>query len=156
MWKFANPTVFMGLATRILPWLTGLTVLLFLAGLYGVAIAPDDYQQGATVKIMYIHVPSAWLAMAGCGVMSLSALGVLVCRHPLAAVGHSEGHRRTGREPRRGGEARAVRRDRARCAGSRVEASRRRGLPQRQGSGRVRVGGAGAAGPGEAALRLVL
>ncbi|CAM5775757.1 heme exporter protein C [Labrys miyagiensis] len=86
MWKLANPTVFLGLAARLLPWLVAITVLLFVAGLYGVAMAPDDYQQGATVKIMYIHVPSAWLAMAGWGVMSLSALGVLVWRHPLAEV----------------------------------------------------------------------
>ncbi|MDZ5452869.1 MULTISPECIES: heme ABC transporter permease [Labrys] len=86
MWKYANPTLFMGLAGRLLPWLAGVTVLLFAAGLYGAAFAPDDYQQGATVKIMYIHVPCAWLAMAGWGAMSLSALGVLVWRHPLAEV----------------------------------------------------------------------
>lgn len=86
MWKYANPTLFMGLAGRLLPWLAGVTVLLFAAGLYGAAMAPDDYQQGATVKIMYIHVPCAWLAMAGWGAMTLSALGVLVWRHPLAEV----------------------------------------------------------------------
>ena len=48
--------------------------------------APDDYQQGATVKIMYIHVPSAWLGMMGWTVMSVAALGTLVWRHPLADV----------------------------------------------------------------------
>ena len=86
MWKLANPTIFMNFAARVLPWLIGLTVLLFAAGLYGSATAPDDYQQGATVKIMFIHVPFAWLAMAGWGLMSLSAIGVLVRRHPLAEV----------------------------------------------------------------------
>jgi heme exporter protein C len=48
--------------------------------------APDDYQQGATVKIMYIHVPSAWLGMMGWSLMSIAALGTLVWRHPLADV----------------------------------------------------------------------
>ena len=49
-------------------------------------MAPDDYQQGATVKIMFIHVPNAWLSMFVWGVMSLPALGTLVWRHPLADV----------------------------------------------------------------------
>ncbi len=49
-------------------------------------IAPDDYQQGATVKIMYLHVPSAWLGMLCWGLMSVAALGTLVWRHPLADV----------------------------------------------------------------------
>ena len=86
MWKLANPTMFMDLAGRVLPWLTGLTLALFAVGLYGSVLAPDDYQQGATVKIMFIHVPFAWLAMAGWIVMSISAIGVLVWRHPLAEV----------------------------------------------------------------------
>ena len=47
---------------------------------------PDDYQQGATVKIMYIHVPNAWLSMFVWGMMSAAALGTLVWRHPLADV----------------------------------------------------------------------
>ena len=49
-------------------------------------MAPDDYQQGATVKIMFIHVPNAWLSMFVWGVMSIAALGTLVWRHPLADV----------------------------------------------------------------------
>src|SRR6476620_202962 len=48
--------------------------------------APYDYQQGATVKIMFLHVPAAWLCMMGWGLMSLAALGTLVWRHPLADV----------------------------------------------------------------------
>ena len=48
--------------------------------------APDDYQQGATVKIMFLHVPAAWLGMMGWGLMSVAALGTLVWRHPLADV----------------------------------------------------------------------
>ena len=49
-------------------------------------VAPDDYQQGATVKIMFLHVPAAWLGMLGWGVMTVAALGTLVWRHPLADV----------------------------------------------------------------------
>jgi heme exporter protein C len=83
---FANPTRFLAFAERVLPWLIGLTVLAFGAGLYLSQGAPDDYQQGATVKIMFLHVPSAWLSMFGWTVMSIAALGTLVWRHPLADV----------------------------------------------------------------------
>jgi len=87
MIKFANPSVFLRLAERLLPWLVGLTVLALGAGLYlALFVAPADYQQGETVRIMFIHVPSAWLAMAGYGIIALSALGTLVWRHPLADV----------------------------------------------------------------------
>jgi heme exporter protein C len=82
----ANPTRFLKLVDRVLPWLAALTAIVFIYGLYRVAGAPDDYQQGATVKIMFIHVPNAWLSMFVWGVMSLSALGTLVWRHPLADV----------------------------------------------------------------------
>ena len=82
----ANPTRFLNLTTRILPWLAAATAILLLAGLYLAAMAPDDYQQGSTVKIMFVHVPNAWLAMFVWGVMSLAALGTLVWRHPLADV----------------------------------------------------------------------
>src|SRR3984885_55947 len=82
----ANPTKFLSLTARILPWLAAATAILLLIGLTQSAMAPDDYQQGATVKIMFIHVPNAWLSMFVWGVMSLAALGTLVWRHPLADV----------------------------------------------------------------------
>ena len=82
----ANPSRFLTLAGRILPWLVAVTALVLAIGLYQSAIAPDDYQQGATVKIMFIHVPNAWLSMFVWGVMSIAALGTLVWRHPLADV----------------------------------------------------------------------
>jgi heme exporter protein C len=82
----ANPTRFLRFAHRALPWLFELTGALFIIGLYLVYRAPDDYQQGATVKIMFIHVPNAWLSMFVWGVMSVAALGTLVWRHPLADV----------------------------------------------------------------------
>jgi heme exporter protein C len=82
----ANPTRFLNFAERALPWLAASTALAFAVGLYLSWQAPDDYQQGATVKIMFIHVPFAWLAMFGWGLMSVAALGTLVWRHPLADV----------------------------------------------------------------------
>ncbi|WP_321344166.1 heme ABC transporter permease [Breoghania sp.] len=83
----ANPTRFLRLSDRLLPWLIGATVLTMAAGLYlSLFVSPDDYQQGATVKIMYIHVPFAWLAMFSYTVMAIAALGTLVWKHPLADV----------------------------------------------------------------------
>jgi heme exporter protein C len=85
--ELANPTRFRSLAERALPWLAAVTALTFAIGLYqSFFIAPEDYQQGATVRIMYIHVPAAWLAMLGWSVMTIAALGTLVWRHPLADV----------------------------------------------------------------------
>ena len=82
----ANPTRFLSLVQRVLPWLSGATVLAFAAGLWLAATAPDDYQHGAVVKIMFVHVPAAWLAMGTWTLMSIAALGTLVWRHPLADV----------------------------------------------------------------------
>ena len=82
----ANPTRFLGLAARILPWLAGLTAVVFAIGIYLSFTTEGDYQQGETVRIMYVHVPAAWLSMMCYTVMALSALGTLVWRHPLADV----------------------------------------------------------------------
>jgi len=82
----ANPSRFLGFSTRLLPWLTTATVMAFVLALAQVYAAPDDYQQGATVKIMFIHVPAAWLGVFGWVLMSIAALGTLVWRHPLADV----------------------------------------------------------------------
>ncbi|MFC3221078.1 heme ABC transporter permease [Tianweitania populi] len=82
----ANPTRFLALSGRIVPVLAVLSVLVLVIGLYLSFAAPEDYQQGSTVQIMYIHVPFAWLSMMCWGVMSLAALGTLVWRHPLADV----------------------------------------------------------------------
>ncbi|AVT79078.1 MULTISPECIES: heme ABC transporter permease [Rhodopseudomonas] len=84
--ELANPTRFLTLAGRLLPWLAAATALALAAGLTQGMLAPDDYQQGATVKIMFVHVPNAWLAMFVWGVMSVASLGTLVWRHPLADV----------------------------------------------------------------------
>ncbi|MEX0345168.1 MAG: heme ABC transporter permease [Rhizobiaceae bacterium] len=84
--ELANPTRFVGLANALVPWLAGISALLIAVGLWMGFNAPEDYQQGITVRIMYIHVPFAWLAMMVWGVMTISALGTLVWRHPLADV----------------------------------------------------------------------
>ena len=84
MWNLANPSVFLALTRRALPWLAVATAALFVVGLALGFAAPPDYQQGETVKIMYIHVPAAWLSTFIYGVMALASLGTLVWRHPLA------------------------------------------------------------------------
>jgi heme exporter protein C len=85
--KLANPTQFMTFSARLLPWLAMLAGGLIAAGVYlAFFIAPPDYQQGHTAKIMYVHVPSAWLAMFGYALVAASSFGLLVFRHPLADV----------------------------------------------------------------------
>ena len=86
IWDFANPTRFLAIANPAIVWLAAATALAFAAGLWMSFNAPEDYQQGATVLIMFIHVPAAWLAMMCYTVMSVSAVGSLVWRHPLADV----------------------------------------------------------------------
>ncbi|WMS40829.1 heme ABC transporter permease [Acuticoccus sp. MNP-M23] len=82
-----NPGRFASLADRLVPWLAGLTAIVLGVGLYyALWASPEDYQQGATVRIMYIHVPSAWMAMFTYMVMTSAALGTLVWKHPLADV----------------------------------------------------------------------
>ncbi|HEU4356882.1 MAG TPA: heme ABC transporter permease [Xanthobacteraceae bacterium] len=84
--QLANPSRFLAISGRALPWLSAATVLVFAIGVIQIYLAPDDYQQGATVKIMFIHVPAAWLGIFGWLLMSTAALGTLVWRHPLADV----------------------------------------------------------------------
>ena len=87
IWALANPTRFLAFVARLLPWLAGLTVILFVVGLYLTFFyAPADYQQGNTVRIMFIHVPAAWLAMFAYSMMAMSSVGLLVWKHPLADV----------------------------------------------------------------------
>jgi heme exporter protein C len=83
--NIANPTTFLSLVRRVLPWTAALTTALLMVGLYlTFFVAPPDYQQGESVKIMYLHVPAAWLSLFIYVVMSAAALGTLVWRHPLA------------------------------------------------------------------------
>ena len=85
--RLANPTRFMAFSGAILPWVAAASVLLIAYAMYLIFfVAPPDYQQGETVKIMYIHVPSAWLALGGYAIIAMSSFGLLVFRHPLADV----------------------------------------------------------------------
>lgn len=82
-----NPGRFSVIAERAIPWLAGATVLTFAVGLWlGLVASPEDYQQGSTVRIMYVHVPAAWMALFTYVVMTSAALGTLVWKHPLADV----------------------------------------------------------------------
>lgn len=85
--KLANPTRFLKLTAILLPITICLALLLMSVGLYMTFfVAPEDYQQGQMVRIMFIHVPSAWLAMLSYSLMTASAIGTLVWKHPLADV----------------------------------------------------------------------
>jgi heme exporter protein C len=81
---FVGSIRFLSLTTRLLPWLAGVTALAFFVGLARMLKAPDDFQQGATVQLMFLHVPSAWLITLIWGVMSVAAIVTLIWRHPLA------------------------------------------------------------------------
>jgi len=85
MLAYANPANFMRLSGRVLPWLAVSTAAVLALGLYAsFFVAPADYQQGDTVRIMFIHVPAAWVSTFAYVTMAISALGTLVWRHPLA------------------------------------------------------------------------
>ncbi|UTO28499.1 heme ABC transporter permease [Bartonella harrusi] len=79
-------TRFMKISSAILPWLTGIIFCLLFLGFVLIVHSPDDYQQGITVKIMYIHVPFAWLSTFGYIIISIAALESLVWRHHLADI----------------------------------------------------------------------
>ena len=82
---YANPARFMALSDRLVVPSAAVTAVLLGVGLYlSLFVAPPDYQQGDTVRIMYIHVPSAWLSMFGYMVMAGASAVALIFRHPLA------------------------------------------------------------------------
>ncbi len=85
MHRFANPGRFLRLANAVLPWSAGLTAALMALGLYlALFVAPPDYQQGESVRIMYVHVPAAWLALFVYTVIAAASAVALIWRHPLA------------------------------------------------------------------------
>jgi heme exporter protein C len=85
--RFANPARFSRIAARVLPWSTAATIILFVVGLYFALFAsPADYQQGDTVRIMYVHVPSAWIAMGCYTFIALMSAIALIWKHPLADI----------------------------------------------------------------------
>ncbi len=86
MWSyFANPERFDRLAAAMLPWTWGLAIALFAIGLpWALVFSPADYQQSETVRIMYVHVPAAWLAMAAYAGLGVSSFVYFIWRHNLA------------------------------------------------------------------------
>jgi len=85
MHRFANPNRFLRLSAPVVPWLTVATVVLLGVGLYlALFVSPPDYQQGETVRIMYVHVPSAWMALFCYTGMAIAAAVGLIWKHPLA------------------------------------------------------------------------
>jgi heme exporter protein C len=86
MWSyFANPERFDRLAAAMLPWTWGLAIALFAVGLpWALVFSPADYQQSETVRIMYVHVPAAWLAMAAYAGLGVSSFVYFIWRHNLA------------------------------------------------------------------------
>jgi heme exporter protein C len=87
MHRFANPARFQRLVDPLLPWLAVAAVGLFALGLWWALVkSPADYQQGDTVRIMYVHVPAAWLAMLVYALVALASAASLIWRHPLADI----------------------------------------------------------------------
>ena len=85
--RIAHPGQFVAWSKHLLWPLTILTLVLMLTGLwFAIFNSPEDYQMGDTVRIMYVHVPSAWLSQFTYVLRSASASGTLVWRHPLADV----------------------------------------------------------------------
>ena len=83
----ANPARFLKIARPLTPVLFWLGVLLIGAGcVAGLTMTPPDYLQGETVRILYIHVPAAWLGMGGWSGIAISSIALLVWRHPLASI----------------------------------------------------------------------
>ncbi|MCY4591034.1 MAG: heme ABC transporter permease [Alphaproteobacteria bacterium] len=87
MHALANPTRFMRLAGAVLPWTVAAAAVFLAAGLWqALVVSPPDYQQGETVRIMYVHVPSAWLSMFIYMVVAAGSASFLIWKHPLADV----------------------------------------------------------------------
>jgi heme exporter protein C len=87
MQRFANPGRFMRLSGKIMPWCAASATVGLAAGLYlALFVAPPDYQQGEAVRIMFVHVPAAWMASLVYGLMALASAVALIWRHPLADI----------------------------------------------------------------------
>jgi heme exporter protein C len=87
MHAFANPARFLRIARPLTGWFGWSGLLLVALGLFGgLFLAPADYLQGHSARIMYVHVPAAWLGMAGWAGIAVASLSQLIWRHPLAAI----------------------------------------------------------------------
>ena len=87
LWEYANPVKFMALSGRILPWTTALSAICLVVGLiWGFFFTPDDFRQGSTVKIIYLHVPSALMAINVWFMMLVTSLIWIIRRHHVSAL----------------------------------------------------------------------
>lgn len=87
IWEYANPKKFMQTSAWALPWVTGLAVAALVAGLvWGFFFTPDDFRQGSTVKIIYVHVPAAMMAINAWAMMLVTSLIWLVRRHHVSVL----------------------------------------------------------------------
>ncbi len=87
MHRFANPTRFLRISAALFPWIAALTVVAIGIGLYlALFDSPPDYQQGESVRIMYVHVPAAWMALFVYTLVAGASAVALVWKHPLAHV----------------------------------------------------------------------
>lgn len=83
---YANPTRFMALARQVHRPLWALAIGVLAYGLYRVAYVPADYQQGDSVRIMFVHVPAAWMSLFGYSFIFIASVTALIFRHPLGHV----------------------------------------------------------------------
>ncbi len=91
MLRFANPNRFMQWSGKLLPWCAVSTAILLAVGTWlALFVAPPDYQQGEAVRIMYVHVPAAWMASFVYASMAISSAVALIWRHPLADIAARE------------------------------------------------------------------
>jgi len=87
IWEYANPRKFIATADAVLPWVAGLAAAALTTGLiWGFFFTPDDYRQGATVKIIYLHVPAAMMAINAWVMMLVASLIWLIRRHHVSAL----------------------------------------------------------------------
>jgi len=87
LWEFANPRKFMATTEWLVPWSAALAALCLGVGLvWGFFYTPDDFRQGSTVKIIYLHVPSAMMAINAWAMMLVASLIWIVRRHHVSAL----------------------------------------------------------------------
>lgn len=87
IWEYANPVKFLSWSERVLPWVSAIAGAGLVVGLgWGFFFTPDDFRQGSTVKIIYLHVPSALMAINAWLMMLLASLIWLVRRHHVSAL----------------------------------------------------------------------
>jgi heme exporter protein C len=87
IWEYANPVKFMRLTDRVLPWVSwGAGILLITGLVWGFFFTPDDFRQGSTVKIIYLHVPAALMAINAWFMMLVASLIWFIRRHHVSAL----------------------------------------------------------------------